>query len=130
MSSIQHVLTGKLHILFNENDVLFHFTDDPGRHTYLRIQTSSKIKVQPDFSKKEAISSCINDLVNECFRQKMFEIICQAVTKDREQENIVNDIMQRLNSSGISCSKPKNKNPIPTARTRKTFKIKGRRLAS
>lgn len=61
------VVTGKLHILFNDNDLLFHLTDDPGRNTYLRVKLSTKLKESADMTRKEAITACLTDIVNECY---------------------------------------------------------------
>ena len=58
-------IVGKLHINYNENDILIHCTDNPGRETILRVSVLQRQK-QNSCEFEVAYQSCIDDLIQSC----------------------------------------------------------------
>ena len=59
-------ISGKLHMNIQDNDILIHCTDNPGRVTFLRTSILQKQKTDESLSVDSAYSQCIEDLLTMC----------------------------------------------------------------
>lgn len=59
-------ITGKLHINYNDDDIIIHCTDNPGRVTFLRTRVQQVLKHNGKDDFKEAYFECISHLILVC----------------------------------------------------------------
>ena len=59
-------ISGKLHMNIQDNDILIHCTDNPGRVTFLLTSILRKQKTDESLSVDSAYSQCIQDLLTMC----------------------------------------------------------------
>ena len=59
-------ISGKLHMNIQDNDILIHCTDNPGRVTFLRTSILQKQKTDESLSVDSAYNQCIQDLLTMC----------------------------------------------------------------
>ena len=59
-------ISGKLHMNIQDNDILIHCTDNPGRVTFLRTSILQKQKTDESLSVDIAYSQCIQDMLTMC----------------------------------------------------------------
>ena len=57
---------GKFHMNIQENDILIHCTDNPGRVTYIRTSTQQKKKAEEELTEEEAYEQCLEDFIMVC----------------------------------------------------------------
>ena len=57
---------GKFHMNIQENDILIHCTDNPGRITFIRTSIQQKKKVEGELTDDEAYEQCLNDFIMIC----------------------------------------------------------------
>ena len=57
---------GKFHMNIQENDILIHCTDNPGRVTFIRTSIQQKKKVEEELTEEEAYEQCLNDFIMVC----------------------------------------------------------------
>ena len=60
------IITGKLHINYNDDDIIIHCTDNPGRVTFLRTRVQQVLKQNGKDDFKEAYFECISHLILVC----------------------------------------------------------------
>lgn len=65
-------ISGKLHMNIQDNDILIHCTDNPGRVTFLRTSILQKQKTDESLSADSAYNQCIQDLLKMCKVVTMF----------------------------------------------------------
>ena len=56
----------KFHMNIQENDILIHCTDNPGRVTYIRTSTQQKKKAEEELTEEEAYEQCLEDFIMVC----------------------------------------------------------------
>lgn len=58
--------TGKLHINYNDDDIIIHCTDNPGRLTFLRTSVKQGMKQSGDSDVEAVYFNCIYQLIHTC----------------------------------------------------------------
>ena len=58
--------TGKLHINYNDDDIIIHCTDNPGRLTYLRTSVKQGMKQRGESDTEAVYLDCIHQLLHTC----------------------------------------------------------------
>lgn len=63
---VEEERSGKFHMNIQENDILIHCTDNPGRVTFIRTSVQQKRKVDEDLTDEEAYEQCLNEFISIC----------------------------------------------------------------
>ena len=58
--------TGKLHINYNDDDIIIHCTDNPGRITFLRTSVRQGLKQGGESDTETVYFDCIQQLIRTC----------------------------------------------------------------
>ena len=130
-------ISGKLHMNIQDNDILIHCTDNPGRVTFLRTSILQKQKTDESLSVDSAYSQCIQDLLTMCkvsaqFKnhlqvEKIRHLFVKIVNKRADGTKIVEMTMQAVIQAGIHVSPITNCRVQPSSKTRRPSSFNSRR---
>ncbi|KAK8807723.1 hypothetical protein WA171_000672 [Blastocystis sp. BT1] len=110
-----------------DNDILIHCTDNPGRVTFLRTSILQKQKTDESLSVDSAYSQCIQDLLTMCKVEKIRHLFVKIVNKRADGTKIVEMTMQAVIQAGIHVSPITNCRVQPSSKTRRPSSFNSRR---